>query len=238
LPHAAMAQAISLLSPAERSRCDRFIRDDDRREYALAHALLRMTLSSLIGSDPDALAFEADSYGKPRLSDSAGVSFSLTHTHGLVACAVARGREVGVDAEAIDRRIDAQGIASRHFTESETGYITAGEGEQQPERFFKVWTLKEAFLKATGRGLSQSLDTISFDLEENDTVRYSLSPGTADQSWQFALFRPTTRHLLAVGTCGPGAPAAITLLVDGRAMDVAAGSRNTPPDSGDYVSTP
>ena len=201
-----MEQAVSLLSQAERSRRDRFIREDNRREYALAHALLRTTLSSLIGADPDALAFEADSYGKPRLSPSAGVSFSLTHTHGLVACAVARGREVGVDAEAIDRQIDVQSIASRHFTGREPGYITAGEGEQQHERFFTVWTLKEAFLKATGRGLSQSLDAISFDLEENGIVRYSLSPGNTDPGWQFALFRPTTRHLLAVGASGPGSP--------------------------------
>jgi 4'-phosphopantetheinyl transferase len=215
---AALGEAVSLLSPAERSRFDRFIRDEDRRGYALAHALLRNTLSSLIGSKPEALTFEADSYGKPRLSAPADVSFSLTHTNGLVACAVARGREIGIDAEAIDRPIDAHGIANRYFTESETGYITEGKGEQKHERFFEVWTLKEAFLKATGRGMSQSLEAISFELEENETVRYSLAPGNADAGWQFALFRPTTRHLLAVGISSLDAPAAIIVLVDGRTI--------------------
>ena len=217
VPGAAIGEAVALLSPAERSRFDRFVRDEDRRGYALAHALLRTTLSSLIGSGPEALTFETDSYGKPRLAATADVSFSLTHTNGLVACAVARGREIGIDAEAIDRRIDAHGIANRYFTESETGYITEGRGEQQHERFFEVWTLKEAFLKATGRGMSQSLEAISFDLEEG-TVRYSLAPGNADPGWQFALFRPTTRHLLAVGTSSHGTPAAITVIVDGRTI--------------------
>ena len=209
---ASIREAVSLLSAAERSRFDRLRRDVDRRRYALAHALLRKTLSSFIGSDPKALTFEADSYGKPRLSATADVSFSLSHTNGLVACAVARGRELGIDAEAIDRRIDVLGVANRYFTEGEIGYITDGKVEKHLERFFEVWTLKEAFLKATGRGLSQPLDSISFDLDGNETIRYSLSPGHADSGWQFAVFRPTPRHLLAVGTPWLGAPAAITVL--------------------------
>jgi 4'-phosphopantetheinyl transferase len=217
-PDASVREAVGLLSAAERSRFDRFSRDVDRLGYALAHALLRNTLSSLIGSEPGALTFEADAYGKPRLSATAEVSFSLSHTNGLVACAVARGRELGIDAEAIDRRIDVQGVANRYFNETEAGYIARGEGEKRLERFFEVWTLKEAFLKATGRGMSQSLDSISFDLEENETIRYSLPPDTTDSSWQFAVFRPTTRHLLAVGTPWLGSPAAITVLVDERAI--------------------
>lgn len=216
VPDAAVREAVAVLSAAERSRFDRFSRDVDGREYALAHALLRQTLSSFIGSEPEALTFEADFHGKPRLSAPADVSFSLSHTKGLVACAVARGRELGIDAEATDRRIDVEGVASRYFTERETGYITAGQGEKRLERFLEVWTLKEAFLKATGRGLSQPLDAISFDLEENETIRYSLSPDSADSGWQFAVFRPTTRHVLAVGTPWLGAPAAITVLVDDR----------------------
>ena len=215
---ASIREAVALLSPAERSRLERLRRTVDRRGYALAHALLRKTLSPLIGSKPEALTFEADPYGKPRLTPTADVSFSLSHTNGLVACAVARGRELGLDAEAIDRQIDIQGTATRFFTAREACYISEGEGEQKRDRFFEVWTLKEAFLKATGRGLSQSLDAISFGLEENETIRYSLSPGNADAGWQFAVFRPTTRHLLAVGTPWLGAAATITVLLDDRAI--------------------
>src|SRR6185503_5857198 len=89
---ASIREAVALLSPAERSRLGRLRRDVDRRGYALAHALLRVTLSPLVGSEPDSLTFEADIYEKPRLTPTADVSFSLSHTNGLVACAVARGR--------------------------------------------------------------------------------------------------------------------------------------------------
>jgi 4'-phosphopantetheinyl transferase len=215
---ASLREAVALLSPAERSRLGRLRRDVDRRAFALAHALLRKTLSPLIGSEPESLTFEADVYGKPRLTPPTDVSFSLSHTNGLVACAVARGRELGLDAEAIDRQMEIQRVATRFFTAREACYVSQGESEQTRDRFFEVWTLKEAFLKATGRGLSQSLDAISFGLEENGTIRYSLSPGHVDTGWQFAVFRPTTRHLLAVGTPWLGAAATITVLLDDRAI--------------------
>jgi 4'-phosphopantetheinyl transferase len=245
-PDASVREAVGLLSAAERSRFDRFSRDVDRLGYALAHALLRNTLARLIGSEPRALTFEADVYGKPRLSATAEVSFSLSHTNGLVACAVARGRELGIDAEAIDRQIDVQGVANRYFSDTETAYVARGVGEKGLERFFEVWTLKEAFLKATGRGLSQSLDSISFDLEEHETIRYSLlelppglqprgrgpertalRPDNTDAGWQFAIFRPTTRHLLAVGTPWLGSPATIAVSVDERAVSDLAAERMT-----------
>jgi 4'-phosphopantetheinyl transferase len=216
VPDVAIREAVALLSAAERSRFDRFTRDIDRRGYALAHALLRNTLASFIGCEPRALTFEADSYGKPRLSGIADVSFSLSHTNGLVACGVARGRDLGIDAEAIDRRIDVRGIASRHFTDRESGYVTEGTGDTQMERFLELWTLKEAFLKATGRGMSQSLDSISFDLDERESIGYSLAPDSAGRRWQFAVFRPTDRHLLAVGAPRIGAAASISVVLDDR----------------------
>jgi 4'-phosphopantetheinyl transferase len=192
--------AVALLSEEEIARYLRFHFDDDRREFALAHALLRTTLSAFDDVAPRDWRFENDANGKPALAPGmTGVplSFNLSHSGGLVACAVAVHADVGVDVESVTRATDWRSIVPRYFSAAEVAQIDRLPAPEQAGRFFELWTLKEAFAKALGVGLSQSLDATCFDLA-GDAISCSLPDGIQAEAWQFALYRPDRDHRLAV----------------------------------------
>lgn len=193
--------AVALLSDEERMRYERFRIDRDRHEFAVAHALLRTTLSELGDLPPGAWRFQTGSQGKPTLAAGTSTlpwSFNLSHARGLVACVVARGAEVGLDVELATRATDWRGIASRYFSAAEVAEIDRLLDGERPTRFFELWTLKEAFAKAVGVGLSQALDATTFDLAEPGAIAFTLPPGVIPATWQFALYAPTRAHRLAV----------------------------------------
>jgi len=124
LDQSAIGAAADLLSEEERTRCARFMFARDRRDFAIAHALLRQTLSRHHPIPPREWTFVPEPHGKPRISadltTAADLHFNIAHTHGLVACAVSRGADVGIDVEEIERRSDPLEIASRYFSVIET----------------------------------------------------------------------------------------------------------------------
>ncbi len=196
-----LATAAALLSNEERSRRDAFRFDRDRREYTVAHALLRATLSAFGDRSPDAWRFEAGAYGKPALAagmSASPLSFNLAHTLGLVACVVATGADVGLDVERVTRSTDWRGIAARYFSAGEVAHIESVADHQRAARFVELWTLKEAFAKAIGVGLSQPLNATVFEIERDGTIRCLPPSGTVQAAWQFALCAPTPDHRLAV----------------------------------------
>jgi 4'-phosphopantetheinyl transferase len=191
----------ALLSNEERSRCQRFHFEHDRHEFTLAHALLRTMLSAFDDVAPQDWRFESDSDGKPAVAPgvtSSPPSFNLSHSHGLVACAVAIHGDVGVDVESVIRTTDWRSILPRYFSAAEVAQIDRLPVTEQAGRFFELWTLKEAFAKALGVGLSQSLDATSFDLAGTGTIASSLPDGVRADAWQFALYQPAPDHRLAV----------------------------------------
>jgi 4'-phosphopantetheinyl transferase len=119
-------------------------------------------------SDPADWRFATGEFGKPYLADppvGRDVRFNLSHSRSRVAVALALGAEVGVDVEALDRaeRFDS-GIADAYFAPDEAAALRAIDDEAlRREQFLRLWTLKEAWIKATGRGLSQPLDAFSID---------------------------------------------------------------------------
>jgi len=193
-----------LLSPDERDRCQRFMFARDRRDFAAAHVLLRRTLSRYGDLAPEAWTFVVDTNGKPSLPPAAGctrpVSFNISHTHGLVACAVARDVDVGVDVEAIDRAADGLEIAERFFARAELAELEGCAASARAERFTELWTLKEAYLKAVGSGLAHPLDTFAFRFGDDDrnALWFTPPPGASATDWTFALYAPSPRHRLAI----------------------------------------
>jgi 4'-phosphopantetheinyl transferase len=208
LDEAAIAAAASVLSDEERAQFGRFHFARDARDYAAAHALLRQTLSNGGNQMAGGWRFEKASSGKPRLiGESAdGRSFSLSHTRGMVACAVASGAEVGVDVECVDRQVDAGAIAARFFAPAESAQLLELDNEARRDRFFDLWTLKEALVKALGRGLAVSLSTLAFTVGPGGDICLDAPDIDAD-AWQFALFAPSPRHRLAVAVERPASGA-------------------------------
>ena len=180
----------AMLDADELAQADRYYFESDRAVYTAAHALARAMLSEATGLPTASWRYTKRAFGKPALAEACagcGLRFNISHTHGFVACAIARD-EVGVDVEASDRRTNFA-IADRFFAPEEAQLVNAASGERQRILFFRFWTLKEAFIKATGEGLRRPLDSFSFSFdplrvafhpEREDTPRYDDPAG-----WQF-----------------------------------------------------
>jgi 4'-phosphopantetheinyl transferase len=195
------------LSPDELIQCDRFHFAPDRHDYANAHDLLRTTLSRYGPMSPQAWRFQATPHGKPVIvPESAGVTplaFNLSHTRQIVACVVSRGTVVGIDIERADRLRDAMTIAARFFSPREVaGLRRRACANDRARRFIELWTLKEAFIKATGKGLSQRLDAFTFDLDEEHAIHFTPPPGIASATWEFSQYELTRDVMAAIAVCG------------------------------------
>jgi 4'-phosphopantetheinyl transferase len=143
------------LSPQERERAARFLRDEDRERWAAARAALREVLSAYADTGPAALRFVEGPHGKPALADDAGkLRFNLSHSADTALIAVAREREVGVDVELPRRAVDHVALARRVLSSAEADRIAAIEDPGERERaFLRAWVRWEAVLKCRGTGI-------------------------------------------------------------------------------------
>lgn len=162
-----LTELTRLLSPDERQRAERFSVSEPCRQFVFGRALLRQLLGACLQVEPATLAFGYHPHGKPFLSQSnlaGNLRFNLSHAGRLVAIALARGREVGVDLESLHRLDDWLPLAGRIFSPRELCEMHSLPGPQQREAFFNGWTRKEACLKATGEGLTDALSAIEVTL--------------------------------------------------------------------------
>ena len=192
--------AWTTLPADERHRAGRLVFASDRERFVAAHAMLRRVLSKYDDTRPEAWRFVVNEFGKPALPpglSSTGLTFNLSHADGLVACIIGRN-DVGIDVESIDRRVRVLEIASRFFSPSETAGLGSCSGDQRQARFFELWTLKEAYVKGVGAGLSHPLNSFGFVLDEPSSIGFDLpTPAEAD-SWYFALCAPSEQHRMAL----------------------------------------
>lgn len=189
-----------VLDQAERDRLGRLAIARNRVEYVAAHVLARALLAAETGAEPSAFRYRAGPKGKPvALLDGrpAGVHFNLSHTTGLVAVAVSRQVELGIDVEAVDRQVDLK-VADRYFFGAEAGWLAGLPEDRRREGFLRLWTLKEAYIKATGRGLSQPLDQFWFEVEP-PRIRFTPAIADDEHAWRFHQVLLAGRFLAAAG---------------------------------------
>ncbi len=203
-PEAARSAYLPTLSEAERTQHGKFRFDDDRHTYLVAHALVRFALGSELGVAPSSLRFEIGEHGKPELIEGQGVRFNLSHTHGLVACAITRGDDVGVDVEHVDRKLEIDSLARSVLSEAERASLATLEGSARRERFFRYWTLKEAYVKAMGRGIALPLRCLHVELSGEpsplrQSPRFVFHPPFEDDPGTWSL---TSQPLLASHVLG------------------------------------
>jgi len=197
--------ARACLSPDEQARADRFAAADDRRDYVLAHSLLRHALSRYGAVPAGDWAFDAGEGGKPRLAEThrdTGLTFNLSHTRGLVACAIGRGGDIGVDVERLNRAVDDRDIARRFFAATESAWLDRCEPASRASSFIELWTLKEAYVKAKGQGLAEPLDGFSFQWRESAGLQFERAEDDGG-IWAFALFEPCQWARMAVAIRRP-----------------------------------
>lgn len=154
---------ISSLSQQEREKAARFKFDIHRERYIIFHACLRYIFAQLIQTKPHLLQFEAGPHKKPYLKHHPELMFNLTHSENEAVVAIALHAEIGVDIEKI-KADKMNELAERFFSNDEITYLKSVPDDEQAHVFYQLWTHKEAFIKATGLGLSQGLKSFTIGL--------------------------------------------------------------------------
>jgi 4'-phosphopantetheinyl transferase len=179
----------AFLSSDEIERAQRFHFHRDRVRYSIARGLLRALIARYLACHPASISFCYNSFGKPRLAyPPAKLFFNLSHSENIVLYAFASAGELGIDVAWHDPRVQGQEIAHRFFTSDECSFIQRGSSDGNQERFFYLWSRKEAYIKAVSRGLSVPLN-------EFETATSSFVDGFRIHS-----FRPRPDFSAAVAT--------------------------------------
>jgi 4'-phosphopantetheinyl transferase len=192
-----------LLSRDERERAGKFRYAEHRQHYTVARASLRQLLAERLRIDPRAVEFVETKYGKPRLAPvhgSADVEFNLSHSGILALYAFTSGRAVGVDVELVREVPDADDLAERFFSPTETASLRALPIDRRSLAFLACWTRKEAFIKALGLGLSCPLDAFDVTIDPEAPARITRIEERIDRiaNWTMHAFTPDPCYIAAV----------------------------------------
>jgi 4'-phosphopantetheinyl transferase len=190
------------LSAGERLRAMALRHEADRHAYIAAHALLRTLICQLAGGHPAEWRILPEAGGKPRIVPEVGptpLRFSLSHTHGVVAVAMTRRTEVGVDVERLRADVIDPAELDAFFSPSEIAALRTCPPQDRLAHAFAVWTLKEAFLKSLGLGLHESCRLDAFDICL-DPPRVTRAPAPCGDLARWVLHSawPTHSHVMAV----------------------------------------
>jgi 4'-phosphopantetheinyl transferase len=194
------------LSIDEQDRATRFHFCKDRRRFIAARGVLRAVLGRYLKRDPSELRFRHNACGKPALhrESAEGLCFNISHSAGLALYAVARDREVGIDVEYLRPSLARERIAERVFSPTEVTALRRLPGELQPEAFFTLWTLKEAFIKAKGDGFALPMNSFEVTLPSEGPVCRLMIYGQAKEAQRWSLLRlsPAAEYLAALAAEG------------------------------------
>lgn len=179
-----------LLSLDELERANRFKFDHLADFYTFCRGSLRRILSRYLSTSPQEIQFAYGNMGKPSVAKESAIDFNISHSGDLFVCAITNGQLVGVDIEQIRPLRDIPSIAKNFFSPVEQSHLVDMGEEHRTLAFYECWTRKEAVIKATGEGLSRSLD--SFDVAFGPGVAPKLKRLDDDRapSWQMHSFEP------------------------------------------------
>ena len=179
----------SLLDDPERSRARRYRFSRDRRRFVVTHGVLRMLLGSYLRRPPARIRLRSEPRGKPLLEEAAPLHFNLSRSGDLALLAFSRDGPLGVDVEWVRAMPQMQALARRHFTLAERRALDRVEPAAGSTLFFRIWTGKEAVIKALGVGLALPLDSFDVPLDGAGGL-VLLAHGGRDVRWHLAPLVP------------------------------------------------
>lgn len=205
-----------LLTAEELQRQRRFRFERDRHEALVTRALVRTVLSSYADVDPAEWRFEAGSAGKPEIvHPPVPLHFNVSHTDGMIVCAVTRGAEIGIDVEYLDHDTNIEALARRKFAPTEAAELLGLSQDERRSRFFDLWTLKESYVKACGHGLAIPLDSFAFTINDAERIgsvnrgvtrsraeRQAGELGDESSEWTHWLIYPAPEYRIAITVAG------------------------------------
>ncbi|MCH7970061.1 MAG: 4'-phosphopantetheinyl transferase superfamily protein [Chloroflexi bacterium] len=206
-----LPQCRSLLSADEKTRASRFLKEEHRQRFILGRGRLRQILSHYLGAQPAELRFQYSSHGKPSLAglgDSKRLRFNLSHSKHLAVAAVVRESRIGIDVEYMRSNVDFLKLASRFFAKNEAAALRRATADHKKEMFFRIWTRKEAYIKAHGMGLSLPLDQFEVSTgpeEPPELLQTHYEPGDRNR-WSLTEIETWVGYKCALACEGPARP--------------------------------
>ncbi|MEH1774719.1 4'-phosphopantetheinyl transferase HetI [Nostoc sp.] len=194
-PESQLQNLAATLSSDETARAERFYFQEHRQRFIAGRGILRTILGNYLGIQPLHVEFNYQHRGKPVLADKfadSRLAFNLSHSQGLGLCAVNCTRPIGVDLEYIRPMSDLEALAKRFFLPREYEMLRSLSPNQQQEIFFRYWTCKEAYLKATGDGLSQ-LEQVEVSLTPTEAAKLQIT-----EDWSLFELVPANNYVAAV----------------------------------------
>ena len=220
------------LSADEERKAAGFRFAEDRERYVACRGALRAILARYLHRRPEDFCFSYNPEGKPFLAGDCGAErlrFNVAHADGLALVALAREREVGVDLERV-RAIEAEEIAERFFSAAEVAVLRGLPADRRVDAFFRCWTRKEAYLKATGKGLSGGLDQFDVSLAPGEPAALLAHRGAPAEvgRWRLRELAPAPGYAGALAVEGPS-PSVWCGDWDGRAVAAVGSPPMRPP---------
>ncbi len=194
-------QCLSKLSPEEQKIFATIISSAKKKEYLLTRKLVRNVLSRYANVKPFDWQFTKNKYGCPQIKNHLefGLTFNISHCSGLIVCAVALTCELGVDVELVKENQDLIDLAKNNFSANEFKKLKNLTGKVLAKKFFEVWTLKEAYIKARKLGLSLSTKLFSFEVESKKIQLVTQKDiDTNTDKWQFITKSIAATHQVSI----------------------------------------
>ncbi len=191
-----------VLSEREDERRRKFIRDVDGRSYLLAHGFVRAVLSRYGEVPATSWTFAEGAQGRPEIAHPSaltGLRFNLSHTRGQIALLVHGVRDAGIDVERLDRVEDPVALSRRFFTSEEHEGVASLVAAERDAQFVRLWTLKEAYVKARGLSLAENAKKFWFEAGDPSDIRVHINEDLGDDGsgWSFTASPSGSKHVLA-----------------------------------------
>jgi 4'-phosphopantetheinyl transferase len=195
-----------LLNKDELEKSESYLLVSDNLNYFISKCFVKHLLSRYLNIEAIDLLFRLGGMGKPEVVNDKGVKFNLSHTKGLIVCALSLDKNIGCDVEYTRIKKNTTLIAENCFSKAENNYLYHLPCNQRAERFLDLWVLRESYIKAKGQCLGLNMDEFSFTIgkpfldHKNDNIRLSFSSKITDKSenWYSTLIYPSNEHRIAI----------------------------------------
>lgn len=189
----------NILSPDEMARADRFRFEEHKNRFIAARGFLRKIISYYLQISSREITFKYSDRGKPELANN-NLKFNLSHSQDTALYALTNNNLIGIDLEYLRSNVECDKIAQRFFSPAESELINSLPPKQKTQTFFHFWTIKEAYLKATGEGLVGGLETVKIDLngDAEVIVKAIANNSTEANNWFFSSFIPQNDFIASV----------------------------------------
>ena len=202
LPDSEVDRLAKVLSPDEVAKANRFRFARHQRRFIVARGILRQLLGNYLDIEPKDVQFEYGDRGKPllKLNPTKPLQFNLSHSHEYALYGFTYDRLIGVDLEYLREMPDIVKIARRFFSPQEYELLARVSNQARVKLFFQLWTAKEAYLKAIGTGISDSLADVNIDVDEVLAPRLFAIKGDklAAAKWSLCSCVPAINYIASI----------------------------------------